>query len=134
MPHLIAAKLMGDDAGLFHTGTGAAAGPTIPLEVRAAALATCRRLLSRMALTACASAVLHPLLRVLMDAQDPLRRDAADTICALALALGPDLVLFVPAIRKVRRLREGGALSGGSQASHPCDPSCNPACHSSCPS
>ena len=30
-----------------------------------------------------------------------LCRDAADTLCALALALGPDLALFVPALRKV---------------------------------
>ena len=55
-----------------------------------------------MALTACASAVLHPLLRVLTDPVEPLRRDGADTICALALALGPDLALFAPAVRKVR--------------------------------
>lgn len=54
-----------------------------------------------MALTSCSSAVVHPLLRVLTDSSETLRKDAADTICALALALGPDLALFAPAIRKV---------------------------------
>ena len=66
--------------------------------MRRSALATSRRLLSRMALTSCASAVLHPLLRVLTDPVEPLRRDGADTICALALALGPDLALFAQGV------------------------------------
>lgn len=94
--HVLAA-----DASSLRAASGAAAGPAISLDVRRAALATARRLLSRMALTACASAVLHPLLRVLTDSNEVLRRDGADTICALALALGPDLALFVPAVRKV---------------------------------
>ena len=80
--------------------------------MRRAALATIRRLLSRMALTACASAVLHPLLRVLTDPSEELRRDGADTICALALALGPDLALFAPAVRKVGSPPLPGWLQG----------------------
>jgi FKBP12-rapamycin complex-associated protein len=40
---------------------------------------------------------------VLDGPNDDLRRDALDTICALAVALGQDFVIFVPTICKVRR-------------------------------
>jgi len=63
-----------------------------------------RRLLPRMPLAGYAAAVLHPLLRCLDGGLEELCRDAADTICALALALGPDFALFVPTIRKARPL------------------------------
>ena len=66
------------------------------------ALATVRRLLAPMALAPHVSAVVHPLQRALEAPAPDLRRDAADTLCALALALGPDLALFVPALRKVQ--------------------------------
>ena len=72
-----------------------------PVDIRRAALHSMRRLLPRMPLAGYAAAVLHPLLRCLDGPLDELRRDAADTICALALALGPDFALFVPTIRKV---------------------------------
>ena len=73
-----------------------------PVETRRAALHSMRRLLPRMPLAGSAAAVLHPLLRVLDGSLDELRRDAADTICAVALALGPDFALFVPTISRVR--------------------------------
>ena len=73
-----------------------------PVEIRRAALHSMGRLLPRMPLAGSAAAVLHPLLRVLDGPQEELRRDAADTICAVALALGPDFALFVPTIRRVR--------------------------------
>jgi FKBP12-rapamycin complex-associated protein len=73
-----------------------------PVDIRRAALHSMRRLLPRMPLAGYAAAVLHPLLRCLDGGPDELRRDAADTICALALALGPDFALFVPTIRKAR--------------------------------
>ena len=71
-----------------------------PVEIRRAVLHSMRRLLARMPLAGYAAAVLHPLLRVLGGTCDELRRDAADTLCAVALPLGPDFALFVPTIRK----------------------------------
>jgi len=68
--------------------------------MRRAALRSMRRLLPRMQLSAYASAVLHPLLRVVDGPHDELRRDAMDAICAVAVAFGPDFGIFVPALRK----------------------------------
>ena len=71
------------------------------MEIRRAALVSCRRLLPRMHLAGYSSNILHPLLRVLDGGIDELRTDALDTICSLALALGPDFPIFAPTIRKV---------------------------------
>lgn len=72
-----------------------------PLELRRAVLRSMKRLLPRMQLAGFASALLHPLIRVVSDGSpDELRQDALDTICACALPLGPDFALFVPSIRK----------------------------------
>ena len=49
-----------------------------------------------------ASAILHPLMRVLDGPYDELRLDALETICALALALGPDFAIFTASIHKAR--------------------------------
>lgn len=73
-----------------------------PVEIRRAALHSMRRLLPRMPLAGSSAAVLHPLLRVLDGNAEELRRDAADTICSVAIALGPDFALFVPTISRVR--------------------------------
>ena len=74
----------------------------MPVEIRRAALHNMQRLLPKMQLAGYAAAILHPLMRVLDGHIDELRRDAADTICAVAVALGPDFALFVPSIRRVR--------------------------------
>ena len=79
-----------------HTGVSGT-----PVEIRRAALHNMQRLLPKMPLAGYAAAILHPLMRVLDGNIDELRRDAADTICAVAVALGPDFVLFVPSIRRV---------------------------------
>ena len=50
-----------------------------------------------------ASSVLHPLIRLLDGPQDELRERALDTICSVALAIGPDFAIFLPTIKKVRR-------------------------------
>ncbi|BDA44527.1 Serine/threonine-protein kinase TOR [Coccomyxa sp. Obi] len=71
-----------------------------PVEIRRAALHSMRRLLPRMPLAGSSAAVLHPLLRVLDGNAEELRRDAADTICSVAIALGPDFALFVPTISR----------------------------------
>ncbi|EFJ44271.1 target of rapamycin, growth-regulatory PI3K-like protein kinase [Volvox carteri f. nagariensis] len=79
-----------------------------PAEIRRAALRSMRKLIPRMQLGGYASAVLHPLIKVLDSQSDEqLRRDAIDTICAVAVCLGPDFAIFVPTIRKVR----GGVAS-----------------------
>jgi FKBP12-rapamycin complex-associated protein len=46
-----------------------------------------RKLLPRVQLAGYASAILHPLIKVLSGPHDELRRDALDTICAMAVAL-----------------------------------------------
>ena len=60
-----------------------------------------RRLLPRMQLAGYASSILHPLIRVIDSPSEDLRRDALDTVCSLALALGPDLAIFSTTIQKV---------------------------------
>ncbi|GLC61314.1 hypothetical protein PLESTB_001742500 [Pleodorina starrii] len=73
-----------------------------PAEIRRAALRSMRKLIPRMQLGGYASAVLHPLIKVLDGQSDEqLRRDALDTICAVAVCLGPDSAIFVPTIRKI---------------------------------
>ncbi|DBA66640.1 TPA: hypothetical protein ACH3X2_002209 [Trebouxia sp. C0005] len=72
-----------------------------PVDIRRAALVSCRRLLPRMHLAGYSSSILHPLLRVLDGGVDELRTDALDTICSLALALGPDFPIFAPTVRKI---------------------------------
>ena len=78
-----------------------------PLEIRRAALHSMRRLLPRMPLAGSSAAVLHPLLRVLDGHVEDLRRDAVDTICSVAIALGPDYALFVPTISRVSVVPRG---------------------------
>ena len=73
-----------------------------PPDVRRATLQSMQRLLPRMALAQQASTLLHPMLRLLDGEYDELRKDAVDTICALALAIGTaNLAIFVPVIQKV---------------------------------
>ena len=54
-----------------------------------------------MNLAGYASTILHPLIRVLAGAHDETRRDAMDTITALAVPLGPEFAIFAPTIKKV---------------------------------
>ncbi len=89
------------DAPALRPGSHAGVAGT-PIEIRRAALHNMQRLLPKMQLAGYAAAILHPLMRVLDGHIDELRRDAADTICAVAVALGPDFALFVPSIRRVR--------------------------------
>eukprot|EP00878_Enallax_costatus_P008272 GHUV01008648.1.p1 GENE.GHUV01008648.1~~GHUV01008648.1.p1 ORF type:complete len:2405 (+),score=620.50 GHUV01008648.1:939-7217(+) len=79
----------------------AASGGSTPLEIRRAVLKSMKRLLPRMHLAGFSSAVLQPLMKVLDGPSDELRRDALDTICALAVALGQDFNIFVPTIDKI---------------------------------
>uniref|UniRef100_A0A7S3R516 Serine/threonine-protein kinase TOR n=1 Tax=Dunaliella tertiolecta TaxID=3047 RepID=A0A7S3R516_DUNTE len=71
-----------------------------PVETRRLAIRSMRKLLPRMELGGYASAVLHPLMKVLDGPHDELRREALDTICVCAVLMGTDFALFVPIIRK----------------------------------
>lgn len=46
--------------------------------------------------------MLHPLIRLLDGPSDDLRDRALDTLCSVALAVGPDFAIFLPTIKKVR--------------------------------
>lgn len=47
-----------------------------------------------------ASAIVHPLARCLDSQHDDLRKEAADVVAVLGDALGPDLAIFLPLLRK----------------------------------
>jgi FKBP12-rapamycin complex-associated protein len=72
----------------------------VPLAVRRMTLQSLRRLLPRMQLTGYASAIVHPLARCLDSSHEELRKEAADVVTVLGLALGPDFGIFVPMLRK----------------------------------
>ena len=79
-------------------GFGGAGGA--PLLVQEETLSAMHDLLPCMQLASYASAVLHPLIRVLDGPSDELRERALDVICSVALAVGPDFAVFIPTIRK----------------------------------
>ncbi|RMZ52908.1 hypothetical protein APUTEX25_001027, partial [Auxenochlorella protothecoides] len=71
-----------------------------PLAVQEETLVTMQEVLPKMQLAGYSSAILHPLTRLLDSSSDELRERALDTICAVALAVGPDFAVFVPVIKK----------------------------------
>ncbi|XP_024379368.1 serine/threonine-protein kinase TOR [Physcomitrium patens] len=71
-----------------------------PLEIRRAAIKTLGRLLPCVQVSGLVSSVLLPLTRVLDGSINELRKDAVDTICALAVAMGADFAYYVPSVRK----------------------------------
>lgn len=73
-----------------------------PMPTRLLVLNAMSHLLPRMHLSAYASAVLHPLISTLSSPSEPLQEAALDTICSVAVAIGPDTVLFLPTIEDVR--------------------------------
>ncbi|BBN14806.1 serine/threonine-protein kinase mTOR [Marchantia polymorpha subsp. ruderalis] len=72
-----------------------------PIEIRSAAIKTLARLLPRMQVSGHVSALMHPFSRVLDGNIDELRKDSVDAICALAVPLGTDFVMFIPSTRKL---------------------------------
>ncbi|KAL6771425.1 TOR1 [Auxenochlorella protothecoides x Auxenochlorella symbiontica] len=71
-----------------------------PLAVQEETLVTMQEVLPKMQLAGYSSAILHPLTRLLDSSSEELRERALDTICAVALAVGPDFAVFVPVIKK----------------------------------
>jgi serine/threonine-protein kinase mTOR len=50
-----------------------------------------------------ASRIIHPLVRVLEQANNEIRMTVMDALCSLVIQLGSDFAIFVPTINKVRR-------------------------------
>ena len=69
-----------------------------------------------MQLAGFSSAVLHPLIRLLDGPSDELRERALDTLCSVALAIGPDFAIFVPTVKKARAVPAGRAAGEGRRA------------------
>jgi FKBP12-rapamycin complex-associated protein len=90
-------------------------GAGLPQPVQEEALSAMQDLLPRMQLAGFSSAVLHPLIRLLDGPSDALRQRALDTLCSVALAVGPDFAIFVPTVKKARR-------GGGGGWAHPRSP------------
>ena len=74
-----------------------------PVSVQRMVLHAMANLLPRMQLSAYASAVLHPLISTLRCSTSDLHPYVLDTICSLAVAVGPDMALFLPTIQNVLR-------------------------------
>ena len=92
----------------------------LPLAVQEETLAAMQDLLPRMQLSGFSSAVLHPLIRLLDGPSEELRERALDTLCSVALAIGPDFAIFVPTMKKV-----GGWVGGQPLPDLACgDPAC----------
>ena len=86
----------------------------VPLPIAAETLAAMQDLMPGMQLAGHASAVLHPLMRLLDTGPEELREPALDTLCSIALAVGPDFAVFVPTVKKImlrRRVQSHATFS-----------------------
>ena len=81
------------------------AAASVPTAIRARTLRSLATLLPRAQLAGHASAVAHPLLRVLDGEEDALRLPALAALAAMATALRDDFALFVPMTRRVMAKR-----------------------------
>lgn len=75
---------------------------TTPL--RKKAIQTIDALSKRVNFSDHASRIVHPLVRVLENANNELRQAAMETLCSLCVQFGSDFAIFVPTINKVRTL------------------------------
>jgi FKBP12-rapamycin complex-associated protein len=78
--------------------------PDVPLILRKQAMQTITQLSRKLNFADHASAIIHPIARVLSSPASPpeLRNPAMDALCSLLLQMGADFVLFVGMINKVR--------------------------------
>jgi hypothetical protein len=81
------------------------AAASVPTAIRARTLRSLATLLPRAQLAGHASAVAHPLLRVLDGEEDALRAPALAALAAMATATRDDFALFVPMTRRVMAKR-----------------------------
>ena len=77
----------------------------MPTAIRAQVLRSLTVLLPRMQLADHASAVVHPLVRVLDGPVKELRKDALIALTSLANSLGSDFLLFLPLVRRTIKKR-----------------------------
>ena len=77
----------------------------VPTAIRAQVLRSLTVLLPRMQLADHASAVVHPLVRVLDGPVKELRKDALIALTSLANSLGSDFLLFLPLVRRTIKKR-----------------------------
>jgi FKBP12-rapamycin complex-associated protein len=78
----------------------------VPVAVRSTVLRSLATLLPRMQLAGHASAVVHPLTRVLDGPQKELRRDALLALTSMAFALQQEFLLFLPLVQRTMKKRE----------------------------
>lgn len=71
-----------------------------PLEIKEEILSSLQALLPTMQLSSHSASILHPLIRILNGPSEDLRGLALNVICSIALAIGEDFALFIPAIKK----------------------------------
>jgi FKBP12-rapamycin complex-associated protein len=77
----------------------------VPVAVRSTTLRSLATLLPRMQLAGHASAVVHPLTRVLDGPQKELRRDALLALTSMASALQQEFLLFLPLVQRTMKKR-----------------------------
>ena len=77
----------------------------VPTPIRSLVLRSLAALLPRMQLAGHASAVVHPLLRVIDGPVKELRKDAMSALTSMAHALGLDFLLFLPLARRTMAKR-----------------------------
>lgn len=75
--------------------------PDANAPLRKRAIQTIDGLSQRVNFSDHASRIIHPLVRVLSNANNELRVAAVDTLCSLVIQMGPDFAIFVPTINKV---------------------------------
>ncbi|XP_042517087.1 serine/threonine-protein kinase TOR isoform X2 [Macadamia integrifolia] len=71
------------------------------VDIRRAGIKTLTRLIPRVQVTGHVSSLVHHLKLVLDGKNDELRKDAVDSLCCLAHALGEDFTIFIPSIHKL---------------------------------
>ena len=79
---------------------GAKGDSEAPLTVKMDIMSSLQAMLPTMQLGSHASAILHPLIRIMNGPSEELRVRALDIICCISLAIGDDIRVFIPPIRK----------------------------------
>ena len=79
---------------------GRKADSEAPLSIKLEILSSLQALLPSMQLASHSASILHPLIRILNGPSEELRVRALDVICSITLAVGDDIKVFIPSIRK----------------------------------
>jgi len=79
---------------------GAKGDSEAPVTIKIDIMSSLQAMLPTMQLGSHASAILHPLIRIMNGPSEELRVRALDIICCISLAVGDDLKVFIPSIRR----------------------------------